>query len=477
MSDHHHLPPELVLEVFKCLQKPALMVAATTSRTFCALARPLLFSDIEFVPYHYGTDAAPAHRVIYVDATLTQLTGTAAADFLAKLDFCTSPDIAPLVRCLSINAVSSTQHPLLATNVYFSVPFVGRDVHDIVLRHILPRLHRRTGISRLDGHPGLDLTLVGITMHDRLAIANLPLQPRSLRLSTVQLFNESEGARYWLALLDPDVLHRLEIDDFRLEAADSIPIFPKVVDLRLDVSACAYITAAVPKFPNVERATLNSAVRVNMGPLVMPKRPPFPRLTEFVGKLTFLAAFVPGTSTVHLQTTFPPTSPTEVMQAFGTDGPPASLRSWSLVVVFDGADDRAALATLLAQCPNLEALDLHLQTIVTPWWNVLPDIFAFISSLPSIVSPSLRAIKLFCTMVTMPGDDFQLPEAGHYPLFNTTALRDQLLRSCPNMDRIEFRTNTFYLFWKALGGGDAETQSESWDLLDRQEFIRQMPVF
>ncbi|KAJ7061643.1 hypothetical protein C8F01DRAFT_1369148 [Mycena amicta] len=259
-------PPELWLEIFKNLPKASLSSAYKTSRTFSRLARPLLFAAVIFPVY--GFDAWQSEELFLPARKELQ-------NFLDRLQFLTSDEIAPLVRSCRIQTWRAVDKP--------NSRYAEEDAL-ILLDAVLDRIGRFTKLR--------NLSIRGVNLHPASLskIFHGPPQLRELELEWLYpsadpepftpppntgppltkfsiRMNQSEGddLKPWIPFLNPSHLRELHLEcDFRPwsghPASDGIPVFPLVSRLSMlcpsgDVSVND-IAGILPKFPSVENLEL-----------------------------------------------------------------------------------------------------------------------------------------------------------------------------------------------------------------------------
>ncbi|KAJ7060752.1 hypothetical protein C8F01DRAFT_1369677 [Mycena amicta] len=319
-------PNELHFEVLKHLSPHHLLPISLANRTFSQLATPLLFADLQFIPYDIENWAT--HTRIRLPSP------ERVAAFTQRLDFVASDRIAPVVRAIHIDIRAWVYHD------YHDEAESSAAVHSL-LYLLLSRLERFTGlrtftakqvsmttdaitslarISQLPGHLGIAMSIMNCSFLGNTALLpSLPAECLHLTSFTLATDDDKTLGMHWMPLLSPHLLQAVDLGNAWLR------------ELNL---------AALPVFPtrNASRDKPHKAVQVLNLKLVphddevfVPLHlPPFPALLEFTGPLPFAAVFVPGTVLTRLELV-PPSTPAEIIAAFANLSLSPTIEDLSLV--------------------------------------------------------------------------------------------------------------------------------------------------
>ncbi|KAJ7061640.1 hypothetical protein C8F01DRAFT_1369145 [Mycena amicta] len=259
------IPPEIWSEVFgeldKELDKNALQALCLSNRAFARLARPRLFSSFCFHPHASSSDnGASAQRMLPSAAK--------AEEYLKRLDFWLSVEIAPLVR-------SCTIVPWSPIETKYYGPFTESDNPNSLMEVFaegLARLSRLQSLSFFRANLGdaIFSTLSHLSSLRELrigscetAISHPVLLPStgSPRISSITLHSsltapETDPIQPWLPFLDPRHLRVVRLDSGWStwnESSEMIPVFDGVVRLELTVSeSSSALFSILDKFSAVQ---------------------------------------------------------------------------------------------------------------------------------------------------------------------------------------------------------------------------------
>ncbi|KAJ7868816.1 hypothetical protein B0H14DRAFT_2729023 [Mycena olivaceomarginata] len=266
------VPEELLLEIVQHLPKGALQHVSLAHRTLWRISRPFLFADFVFHPYGIRYMPTDRSRVRWPEADdPVCLYDEAQEREVERLEFWSSPEIAPLVRSCSIIPLSSREWaerkavdaPTALLNIFFErLPhFAGIHHFHAYIVHFT-----ETGLENLCGLPGLT--------HLQIILCRIPepLDCASLQLPRVTSFGIRHVLRpptfcQWVGLLRPTHLVEMHLGfgpHLLMKIPNRIPSFPHVRKLTL---------YAVPT---------GETMGPNRGPRVLPILPKFPGVTNFV---------------------------------------------------------------------------------------------------------------------------------------------------------------------------------------------------
>ncbi|KAJ7061629.1 hypothetical protein C8F01DRAFT_143708 [Mycena amicta] len=249
------IPPEIWSEIFSELDKNALQALCLSNRVFAQLARPHLFSSFCFRPH--ATAHFPVPRRLLPSAAK-------AEQYLERLDFWLSVDIAPLVHSCTIVPIETK---------YYG-PFTESDNPNILMDAIvegLARLSHLRNLSFFDVSLGdaMFATLSRMSSLRELCISScqtallravLPPSAGGPRISTITLRSSLTGSETnliqpWLPFLDPRYLRAVSLDSHRSwnQSRDMMRVFGGVVQLNLKVSSSPLaLFSVLDRFPAVQ---------------------------------------------------------------------------------------------------------------------------------------------------------------------------------------------------------------------------------
>ncbi|KAJ7064087.1 hypothetical protein C8F01DRAFT_1130299 [Mycena amicta] len=491
MSDTQ-FPNEILLEVFKNVQRSDLSSIASSNRTFCQLARPFLFAALEFLPHvnQWEPYSQPKIRLPPLDRV---------AEFTKRLEFFTSDQFAPMVHAIYIGVAGRRED---ARDETLDEPLVDRaDAHSLL--HLLvsrlecfnrlqsvmvkrvfvtPDMITAIGhISQLPGHPGLDMSVVGCSVADKpgsltetwavdpgLLLLSLPAQ--SLHITSFTLLNDDHNGLFthWLRLMAPHSLRVVHLTGAWLHELDisAFPVFPNVTRLAVDFAWQQLVYSIIARFPAVQ--ILHLTVHHDEPFVPMDVGPPFPALLEFRGALHLAAAFIPGTTLRRLEL-IGLNSPSDILSTFANipASVPATIEFLTLGVSISIAESPPALGydaigAIFSHFPNVK--DLHLRYVVSvdQQWQMLQHLLTHMDDLHLTLPSRLTTLKVSCQLYQS-----KSPSLGYDASYDTIALRDRLLSRCQDLENISFEGPMFALHWECVGLTVRESHSGSWELRER----------
>ncbi|KAJ7844454.1 hypothetical protein B0H13DRAFT_2411515 [Mycena leptocephala] len=303
MSSHEQITNELWNEMFGYLPKSTLATLSQTSRRFCDISRPHLFSALEFHPY-----ASNEKGVVLPPASVVQRA-------IDRLDFWTSDGIAPLVRSCEITPwerndrrgpkFSTSDHPYTLLNAFFDslVHFSGLQI--IRAKDVRFTQVGVTNLCRLPNLRSLRITNYSVAPNQIIDVSSLRLQ----HLSRFELSGtrDSEPADPWVHLLHPDRLQDLEItlSPALVSAFDNLPPFShtRKLSVELDVLNVSQNMRLLSKFPALQILSMSQSgyrntVGVELSTSVLP--PAVLQLKEYTGIYQTLYMVLPLSTLTHL---------------------------------------------------------------------------------------------------------------------------------------------------------------------------------
>jgi hypothetical protein len=192
------LPNELWFETFSILPRKTLMSLHSASRLFHRISRPLLFDEFEFHPFQIQEGASSRYadqNDVYKNTK--------------RLEFWTSPEIAPFVRRCTFSAFSRSHNlddpsPVFATFFRLLPNFYSlREISCVTVKF------DRVAVEALCALPNLARVQLTACSLDG-DITGLLLRVKSFLY--VQITGmRSAGAQSWLSILDKDTLRDLKL--------------------------------------------------------------------------------------------------------------------------------------------------------------------------------------------------------------------------------------------------------------------------
>ncbi|KAJ7050803.1 hypothetical protein C8F01DRAFT_1177578, partial [Mycena amicta] len=491
-------PNELRLEVLKHLPPHHLFPISLANRTFSQLATPLLFADLQFIPYDIQNWPWATRTGIRLPSP------ERVAAFTQRLDFVASDRIAPVVRAIHID-IAGRADPR-REYIHYGEPWVYpdeaeseaesesyADVHSL-LYLLLSRLERFTGlrtftakqvsmtteaiaslarISQLPGHLGIAMSVMSCFFLGNTALLpSLPAECLHLTSFTLETQDEKRLGTHWMPLLAPHLLRAVDLGNAWLGELNlaALPVFPSVTHLAINLTRLpdhhTPLWSAIAKFPAVQ--VLNLVLIPHDDEVFVPLHlPPYPALREFTGALPFAAAFVPGTALTRLEL-IAPSTPTEIISAFANLSLSPTIQDLSLVFRIPttalASSDYDPIGPIFALFPNVKVLDLSY--IVSSAQQLLTHF----DTLHEILPPLLTSLAVITRYMRFSAGD--APEPGFYPLYDPARLRAQLLTRCPGMTKIRFNAPTYTLQWTKFveyndrygPGSRVEESHKSWNL-------------
>ncbi|KAJ7060735.1 hypothetical protein C8F01DRAFT_1140756 [Mycena amicta] len=492
-------PNELRLEVLKHLPPHHLLPISLANRTFSQLATPLLFADLQFIPYDMKNWA----RITQIRLPSPER----VAAFTQRLDFVASDRIAPVVRAIHIDIVGRADPR--REYVEDREPWVYPDESDLesesdsygdvhsLLYLLLSRLERFTGlrtftakqvsmttdaitslarISQLPGHLGIAMSIINCSFLGNTALLpSLPAECLHLTSFTLATEDEKRLGTHWMPLLAPHLLRAVDLGNAWLHELNlaALPVFPSVTHLAINLTRLsdhhARLWSAIAKFPAVQ--VLNLKLVPHDDEVFVPLNlPPFPALREFTGAPPFAAGFVPGTALTRLELVHPST-PAEIIAALANLSLSPTIEDLSLVFRIPATaaladSDYDPIGPIFALFPNVKVLDLRY--IVSSVQQLLTHFDTLHEILPSL----LTSLAVITKYIRVTAGDANEREPGFYPLYDPARLRAQLLTRCLAMTKLRFNGPTFNLQWTKFvenndrygPGSRVEESHKSWNL-------------
>ncbi|KAJ7636759.1 hypothetical protein FB45DRAFT_449624 [Roridomyces roridus] len=301
---HRRVPTELwneILDTFPLYPgSDDLKNFALVCRSFLPIARSFLFSDLHLAPFLIHSDRVLLPPSNVVDSRLE------------RIDFCCSPEIAPLVQCFTI-------FPDRRLSIKAPDPseWAESETPDVLLDALFERLDRFTGLRKLviryiqftQSRVDIIRHLPNLRQLDVVRCPAVPEQlisvpPRSLSITTLKLWHNDDtlADNFWYDYVQPDQLRVIEAD-FRHGGALSItqiPIFPHVQKLWVSMgeNQPSYYHAILSKFPAVRSVRV-----VSQGPETNNIRTSaiLPALEEYYGGIQPLPLFLAAESLHRVQ--------------------------------------------------------------------------------------------------------------------------------------------------------------------------------
>ncbi|KAJ7896692.1 hypothetical protein B0H14DRAFT_3605134 [Mycena olivaceomarginata] len=232
MLSSPNLPPELWSETFKGLPSKALISLHATSHQFHQIARPLLFGEFHFHPFHVQEGASSRYSdQLDVDRNTK------------RLEFWTSPAVAPFVRGCTFSAFCRSRDdpsPVFATFFRLLPNLCNlKEVNCVMVRFDRAAVQALCTLSNL---ARVQLTGCFCAM-SQSEVVDLVLHVKSFRCADIASMS-SAGAHRWLDILDKDTLHDLTLPSPpspSLFREGPIPNFPNLQRLLLGIKAWSEI--------------------------------------------------------------------------------------------------------------------------------------------------------------------------------------------------------------------------------------------
>ncbi|KAF7358686.1 hypothetical protein MSAN_01207600 [Mycena sanguinolenta] len=308
MNFQEQVPEELWLEIIRHLPKEALPAVALTHRAFHRILRPMLFTNFTFRPYAVAYLPRDRRRVLWPEATEPiQFPQHTYDHELARLNFWSSTEIAPLVRsCTLIPSYSPSTDRVTNTGTNVPTPlltlFFERLARFISIRYFHGFFVRitQTGLANLCRLPVL-------TCSDIFVCSALePLDFSALQLQHVTNLYiagavKSNNSLDWMCILRPTQLIEVHLafsPQLFTEIAHSMPTWPQVKKLTIgrillgDTLRPPGIPTVLPvlaKFPGVEKFALEG--RWNTWDWVPSTSHSLPCLQDYTGPAKVLGIF------------------------------------------------------------------------------------------------------------------------------------------------------------------------------------------
>ncbi|KAJ6492260.1 hypothetical protein C8R45DRAFT_1213021 [Mycena sanguinolenta] len=310
MSFPEQVPEELWLEIIHRLPKETLPAVALTHRTFHRISRPLLFTHFTFRPYAVAYLPTRDNNWVrwHHAAEPIAFSQHTHDRQLARLNFRSSSEIAPLVR-------SCTLIPLRSPSTE-GVTNAEVNTSTALLAAFFEKLLRFTSIRYFQGF-FVRITQTGLENLCRLpALACLdmyvcsaiePLDSSSLQLQHVTNLCISGAVKSntsldpWMRILRPTQLLEIHLAFSRLllrEVVQKIPSLPEVKKLtirgirlgeNLRPPGISIVLSVLAKFPAVEKFALEGGWDTrDWAPSILHS---LPRLQEYSGPVEILAIF------------------------------------------------------------------------------------------------------------------------------------------------------------------------------------------
>ncbi|KAJ6491901.1 hypothetical protein C8R45DRAFT_989881, partial [Mycena sanguinolenta] len=238
------LPNELWLETFTALPRNTLLSLNAACRLFHQISCPLLFEELNVHPFQVHQGASSRY--------------SSPSDIdrsIKRLEFWTSPAIAPFVRICTFSAFLRTNHdPAPIFTTFF---------------RLLPNLSNlkrfscvgikfgRAAVAALCALVNLtQVQLTGCSLQLGEEYLGLMLRVKSFRCGSTGLNSLAAGAHRWLNILDRDTLHDLSLPSTPLLLQETSSEFIHVEHLLLGVKEWSEILL-LSKFPAVRNLKMS----------------------------------------------------------------------------------------------------------------------------------------------------------------------------------------------------------------------------
>ncbi|KAJ7658661.1 hypothetical protein DFH06DRAFT_442154 [Mycena polygramma] len=463
------VPDELWLEVFSNLPSETLNDVSLTCSAFRRLTRTLIFAHFDFHPYALGAPAArSALRTLLVaralpyafcdpgaDSALPPPPDGAFSTHLARLNFYSSPEIAPLIRSCYITPIwQSTMPPL--TFAKSTSPYVLLDI-------FFERMPRFTSLRRLVTQD-IDFTTTAMTNLCRMpSLSSLFIEQRpgngethreepafvtqALALSNFSIRHDiarEDGISHWIPSLHPQHLRQLDLIcnlSILGESLDAIPSFPRVhnLSMTMNLSKMLYNRAIMAKFPAVRVFTMHGWGSVKDGdrPAVCLDDVPFPALEEYIGTYKTLSTFLPQPTLTRV--TILDAKPRGVIAQLQAACKPVNITAFTADFAY--RIDTLTLGTILGLLPSVT--ELRIQIVVEPEdFEDFEDglhryLTTFFDALPD--TPHLPPNLAHLALSLVSNDDYTLDDC--------VPLRDALRARCPALQTLWLGGHNFVYNW------------------------------
>ncbi|KAK6981577.1 hypothetical protein R3P38DRAFT_3113735 [Favolaschia claudopus] len=301
------VPDELWLEILQLVPRKSLQNVALTHRTLRRTSRGFLFDSLVFAPFSLGHWPDKSNTRWDYDYSPKCLSDRAHERELERLEFWSSPEIAPFVRsCKAIpietKMLTGDRSPTSLVEVFFNklpcfTSLQHLDVYAVHFTHI--------GLQNLCHLPALrhlELTVCHVA-------DSVDLEASQLRLETVDCFalrhlRPTDALPPWINLLHPERLVEMHLTfcpAYIAHIAHSLPYFPAVkrfsILLPPDEATSAprqtsNIYPLLPKFPNIEKLEVYCFWLAQAYSSVDDVPDAFPLLTEYHGPAEMLPVII-----------------------------------------------------------------------------------------------------------------------------------------------------------------------------------------
>ncbi|KAF8174604.1 hypothetical protein K438DRAFT_2023062 [Mycena galopus ATCC 62051] len=463
-------PNELWMEVFAHLPPDTHRSLSSTQRALCTLARPLGFTEFKLYPYPYELQPPQAH----ID------------DALARLNFYTSPRIAPYVRACTARLnhhrwQGSAQVDDEATPHVLMNAFFDRLLKFVALERFYTDRIRFTqiGMASLCALPRLArVEAFGCTVAPG---EQIPPGSCTLRVSSLVTRYDYHMNDLWISLMSRDTLTELDLSDLSAVAKPNVAPFPSVRTLKMnDFPPTTHITLAIlAAFPGVRTfASDYRGVLRNLTPAQAASV--FPVLADYTGACENLHIFTqrPTLTRIALDAGFPFRNLVAELQ-----GVHALPNITSLTARFATAADEpfgeAELGALFTLFPSLTELQLTLMPDAEEDGGFTPQAPSFLTmfALHPLLPHTLHSLSLewdfpfeYGSTDSAQGNEPAAPDPRNLPEF--PRLREALRGRCPRLRHI-FLDGYHFLFvrWETPWVWEASARS-----YDEAEAIRARKV-
>ncbi|KAJ7922511.1 hypothetical protein B0H13DRAFT_2317342 [Mycena leptocephala] len=444
MDSNHRFPNELWLEVTAQLPSDAIRNLSSADRALYDIARSLGFTEFKLYPYPYDFQPQKAQL----------------DDALQRLDFWSSPNIAPHVRSCTARSNahrwqgSAQLHdggsPHILMNTFFELlpRFTG-----------LQRLYAdwiqftQMGLASLCGLP----TLTHVELSGCTVAAGEYINPDSLtlRVATFIARYDYDMNDLWISLLSRDSLQELNFSDLLVFTKPGVLPFPNVQTLTMNSlpMRISDTLAILAKFPGV-RVISSGYTPVLRSLTPLQESSIFPVLEKYTGAYENLQIFVQRPTLTHIA--IDASSPCSKLLT-ELRGVTALPNISSLTVRFLTSSEnlfgQAQVDALFTLFPRLTELQMTLYPHVEEdgRFTPLPTTFLKMLAAAAILPSTLESLSLtwdfpfeYGSTDSAAGNDPAPPNAAEIPGF--AGLREELIAKCGALAEV-FLDGYHFLFW------------------------------
>ncbi|KAJ7684140.1 hypothetical protein DFH06DRAFT_609 [Mycena polygramma] len=329
-----HLPNELWLDTFSALPRKTLISLHSASKLFHRISRPLLFGDFDFHPFQIQDGASSRYsNQDDVDRNMK------------RLEFWTSPEIAPFVRgCIFSVFCRARDDPSPVFALFFKLLPHFSNLQQF---SCLVVKFDRLAVEALCALPKLaQFQLTGCSLEGD--VAGLVLRVESFLYVEIP-GSQMAGSPSWLTILDKTVLRDLKMPSApspRLLLERETSDFPNVQNLTLGIRDWAEISL-LSKFPSVLRFQVQWCPPLNGEQDRKPVL--FTQLEAYDGPHEIILFLDPRAAPKHLNIT--PSDPQLLLERFFTARP--ILRAVELLLISLYYLQPNVLGGCLGSFPNL----------------------------------------------------------------------------------------------------------------------------